>query len=139
MKTLKTLIRLHKKQIDDLVKEIGLLEEQRRRFVQSLEDLKKQVVIEIKHYAGSEYVFMLDNYLKSAEKNRKRLIIEIAQAEKNIESLRDILREQFGELKKFEIAMQKRQYQEKIKLLKEESKLMDEFGITKFNVDKNNQ
>lgn len=136
MKSLKTLIKLHKKTLDDLLHNINKLEQQRSNFIESLTNMRFQTEQELKQYSGSEYAFMLDKYLQTMQNNEKNLTVQLHQVEQQISSLRDDLHTQFTELKKFEIAYENRQKQERLAAEKLAVKSLDEFNNTRFILDK---
>jgi hypothetical protein len=137
MKSLRTLIKLHKQKLDDLVKQINNLEDLKRVHEASLKKLKSEILVELKKFMGTEYAFMLDNYMKSAEDREIKLKAEIKALDKEIAVLREELSEQFAELKKFEIALQNRINAEKEIERKAEVKSLDEFNSIKYAKDKN--
>ena len=136
MKSLKTLIKLHKKKLDDLVKEINNLEEKKSAHEAKLKKLQAEILVELKKYLGTEYAFMLDNYIKSAEDREHKLKEQIKGFEEQIAVLRTELAEQFAELKKFEIALQNRINAEKEVERQAEVKDLDEFNSIKYNKNK---
>ena len=136
MKSLKTLIKLHKKKLDDLVKQINNLEEKKNIYETRLKKLQAEILIELKKYTGTEYAFMLDNYMKSAEGREQKFKEQIKEFEQQISVLRAELAEQFAELKKFEIALQNRINIEKEKERQAEVKNLDEFNSIKYAKDK---
>ena len=136
MKSLKTLIKLHKQKLNDLLKQINNLEEKKNIHEASLKKLKIEILAELKKYMGTEYAFMLDNYMKSAEDRERKLKSEIKAFEEQIAILREELALEFAELKKFEIALQNRVSAEKEIERKAEVKSLDEFNTIKYVKDK---
>jgi flagellar export protein FliJ len=136
MKSLKILIKLHKKKLDDLTKQINNLENRKDKLNISLKKLQEQILSELKKFMGTEYVFMLDNYMKSSEDKEQKLKTQIKQLEEQILGLRDQLAEQFAELKKFEIALENRLKAEQEVIRKSEVKALDEFNTIKHNLSK---
>jgi flagellar biosynthesis chaperone FliJ len=132
MKSLQTLIKLHKKKLDDLVTEINNLEKNKQNFINTLEHLKIEQRLEQEKYSGSEYAFMLDSYLKQSEIDKKRLSDQIKRLELDLQLLQPKLEKQFAELKKFELALEKRVKKEQEKLKVVETKMLDEFNTNKF-------
>ena len=137
MKSLKTLIKLHKQKLDDLVKQINNLEAKKSICEASLKKLKAEILIELKKYMGTEYAFMLDNYMKSAEDREQKLESEIKALDEEIAVLREELALAFNELKKFEIALQNRINTEKELERKADVKELDEFNSIKYAKDNN--
>ena len=136
MKSLTTLIKLHKKKLDDLHREIVALEDKKVECQSTLSNLKDQMLQEQENYKGSEYIFALDNYIKDCRKKEKLLELDIKNLTEQISKARDKLREQFSELKKYEIALQNRINLQKEKDRAVENKLLDEFNTINFNINK---
>lgn len=132
MKPLRTLIKLHKQQLDDLLVEITALEKRKENLTRTLEELEARAKAEMQKYAGSEYAFMLDSYLRQVDINKKHFTAQIEGLDKQILALREALADQFAELKKFEIALQNRIVKEQEQQKRTEAKLLDEFNSGKF-------
>ena len=135
MKTLKTLIRLHKKQLDDLLKKINNLEEQKDNFTKTLRYLEEQAAKELEEYCGGQYAFMLEKYLENMEDKKKQLMEHIYNTDRQIQSLRIELYDRFAELKKFEIALENHLKREWELLKTAEIKSLDEFNTNQFNLN----
>lgn len=132
MKTLKTLIKLHKKKLDDLLVQITDLEGQKKRLEKILEQMLLDAEHELQSHAATEYAFMLDQYLNYIRKQQKLCTKQITDLEKHIASLRGDLFDQFGELKKLEITLQKKQQAIKLAAEKAENKALDEMTILRY-------
>lgn len=135
MKALTTLIKLNKNQLDKILRQIEHAESEKARL-----ELKKKVVeeeaeAEVQKYSTSQYAYMLERYLENSRKLLKRLDVQILQTSLLIDKLRSVLRDQYSELKKFEIALENKKKLEAIKLKKTESKFTDEFNVNKFIFD----
>jgi len=137
MKTLRTLIKLHKKQIDDLITEINDFDQQKDTLEQNLQNLLEQVNKEIAEFAAGDYAFMLDKFLTSSKHNEKKIKDKISKLIEHLESLREELYAQFSELKKYEIALQNRLLEEQEALKKYEMKILDEYNTNKFTSNMN--
>lgn len=136
MKSLTTLIKLHKKKLDDLHKEIVALENSKIGCESALSVLKDQMLDEQENFKGSEYIFALDSYMKNCRIKEKSLELDIENLTEQILKARDRLREQFSELKKYEIALQNRINLQKEQDRAVENKLLDEFNTINFNINK---
>ena len=134
MKTLKILIRLHKKQLDDLLKKINNLEEQKNNLTKTLAFLEEQAKKELEEYYASQYAFMLEKYLQNFENKKKLLTEHINKTDKLIQTLRSELQDKFAELKKFEIALQNHLNKEQNLIKAAEIKSLDEFNTSQFNL-----
>lgn len=128
MKTLKTLIKLNKNTLEKILIDINKSENEKSLLNDHSNKLKEEVAKEESNYHGSDYSFMLEKYLDTCRKKQARIKAQIIRLEKYIEKRRIELHDQYAELKKYEIALQNKQRQEYIKMQKEETKNLDEFG-----------
>lgn len=132
MKSLKTLIKLNKKELDKLLNDKRIVEERLDNFVKRLEGLEQEAEEETKKFHNSAYAYMLDPYLQSFRKQRDELTGYIKTCEKQIHELMNRIAEQFSEIKKYEIALKNREIQLQEKEKKKEMEKLDEFTINKF-------
>ena len=131
LKSVDTLIELHKNRLNELKRQINELEEQRLNLTNKLKQLLSDSLAESEKYIGSEYVFMLDNYLKNVESNKKKFTEQIEHLELSIAKLRINISDNFTELKKFEIIKQNRLNRKNEQMKKDETKFFDEINIIK--------
>jgi len=107
MKALKTLIKVHKRNLDVLQRKIASLENQRaqlERLIERLqEELKQEIVL-----AGKtpEMGAFFGDFAKRIKTRQEQVYEEIASLEEKIAVVRDEIREAFSEIKKFEIALE---------------------------------
>ena len=131
-KTLKTLIKLHKNKLDKILKDIESKESEKLRLEEKKILIEEELNQEIEKYSTTEFSFMLEKYVETSRKLIKRIEAQINQLETIITKLRIDLREQYSELKKYEIAFSNKQLLELEALKKYEAKQLDEFSINKF-------
>ncbi len=129
MKNLKTLVRLHKNNLDGILKQISALRRHQLSIEDQLANLLKEVAIESEKYASTEYGFVLDQYMVGARAKKELYQTNILRLDLEIQQAQIALREEYGELKKFEIALRNRVEEARDKLESEESKELDEIGI----------
>lgn len=139
MKGLKTLIKLHKNNLDKTLKQVKYHETEKRRIETKKKHLEEEAKQEIEKYSSSQYAYMLNQYLQNIRNITKRLDAQILQTNSAIEKLQLMIREEYSELKKFEIALENRQKEEALKQRKIEEKLVDEYNINKFSLDTKKQ
>ena len=132
MKTLNTLIKLNKNKLDVILKKLDYIESEKLRLEQKQQSLEDEAESEVKKYSGTPYAYMLDRYMQSFRNIIKRIEVQIHQHSLEIEFLRRSLREQYAELKKFEIALERQKQVELEKQRKLEAKTLDEFSTNKF-------
>lgn len=129
MKSLKTLIRLHKQQLDALRQELGQWQDRRQRFVQASETLAGQLRHELQ--VASDYPEMTNffgQFSKHIEEQQENIKQQIMRVDRQIGILQEQILQAFGEVKKYEIALEvqreeKRQREERL-----EQAMLDEIG-----------
>lgn len=136
MKSLNTLIKFNKIKLDQILVEIKKAEEEKSLLIIQAKNLAEEVSREIENYRGSEYSFILENYLEHTNKIESKIKLQIGKLNFNIENHRKALNQQYTELKKYEIARQNKQKQEDLKIQKIETKFLDEFGANKIFYNK---
>ncbi len=135
MKALKTLIKLNKKQLDKTLRDIDRAESEKARLELRKKATEEEAETEAQKYSASQYAYMLDVYLQNSRKILQRIDAQILQTSLSIDKFRSILRDQYAELKKFEIALENKKKLEALKQKKIEGKFVDEFNTNKFIFD----
>ncbi len=131
-KALKTLIKLNKNKLDKILKDIEFQETEKNRVISKKLHIENEVRLEIDKYSNTEYSFMLQKYIENSDRIIKSLNAQIQRLNEIIQKLRLSLRDQYSELKKFEIALEKKLQLEFEKEKKLETKKLDEFGINQY-------
>lgn len=131
-KTLKTLIKLHKNKLDKILKNIESNESEKSRLDERKAIVEQEMNQEIDKYSTSEFSFMLEKYVETTRKMLKRIDAQINQLEIAIIKLRIDLKDQYSELKKYEIAFDNKMALELESLKNHEAKKLDEFSINNF-------
>jgi hypothetical protein len=126
MKVLKTLLKLRKKELDDLLIQIANLEAQEENLKLELRLMLEAAAQETVQYNSTEYAFMLEQYLSHVRKQEKLYKKQIADLVIKIDNMRDCLFDQFTELKKLEITLARRQKAARLLLEQKENKDLDE-------------
>lgn len=135
MKALKTLIKLNKNQLDRTLRQIDHAEQEKARLELKKKTTEEEAEAEVQKYSKSQYAYMLDRYLENSRKILQRIDAQILQTSLSIDKLRSVLRDQYAELKKFEITLENKKKLEAAKLKKIEDKFIDEFNTNKFIFD----
>jgi len=132
MKSLNSLIRLHKRQIDVIASKISKAEDAKAALENKVTQIAEEVEREMQSCRdNSTYSYMLDKYLQNANKKKGDLESQIRLAESNIANLREQLFDQFAEMKKFELAKKHKELEILKKQMALEVKQLDEFNVTK--------
>jgi hypothetical protein len=132
MKGLKTLIKLQKKELDERSRKKAEYEAQIMRLQASVsklqEDLENERTLIEKM---PEMAFMFMNYEESNKKHQQQLQQVIANTQKVLRVLEDEIQINFGELKKFEIALEQKIKKLALKEKLLENKMLDDVAINK--------
>lgn len=132
MKSLKTLVKLNKSELDRLLNYKKDIEENIEYTEATKSKLVEEAKVEIQKYHNTEFAFMLENYLQEHRTKLEKLDDYIMQFKKMLAETEEKIANQFTELKKFEIALdnRKKALDEKEKIA--EMKFIDEFNTNKF-------
>ncbi len=107
MKGLNTLIKLHKRTLDELRRKMAALENQKIQLLQASARLDEELASEIKTASKTPELGQFFGGFSNRIKNRQLDIArEVAKLDKQIETLNNEIRDAFSELKKFEIALE---------------------------------
>ncbi len=133
MKGLQTLIKLQKRDIDALKKRQAVLLNRKellfKRDQMLIDELEYEIktsqeLIELKGFFG--------DFSEHVKKKRQVVANEIARVDKVLEEVTDEIAIAFGELKKYEIALEMHVAREKHKRDKLEMEMMDEIAARKY-------
>jgi hypothetical protein len=132
MKPLKTLIKLHKSNLDEKRKQKANLENQKGQLSDLVLKLKTDLINEQKFC--TENIDLIESYNNYADYNRNRqaaIITEIEKLDKSIDILTEEIFNEFTELKKYEIALQNQMKKLAKQEAAREEKLIQEIIISK--------
>lgn len=133
MKSILTLIKYHKQQLDALRRELAGLETQKSRLLLAIDGLRQELARELE-IAGknSEMSQFFGGFSQRIQEREELIRAEIAKLDAQMTELRERIREKFGELKTFEIARDQFIEREKKKLATREALALDEVAIQQF-------
>ncbi len=107
MKGLATLIKLHKRTLDDLRRKMVQLENQKTELQQASVNLQKELEQEMQMAKKQvEMSGFFGGFAKRIQKRQDEIAQEIRSLDKQMTKLNDEIAEAYGELKKFEIALE---------------------------------
>ena len=133
MKSLKTLIKLNKQQLDALRRSLVALEGQKANLDASIERLKAEVQAETRlAQSNVELARYFGAFTKAAQQKEADIRTEMAKLDKQMDTLREEIRGKFSELKTFEIALERQKEREKEKQAKQEAEQLDEIAMQQF-------
>ncbi len=134
MKTLNTLIRLHKRTLDELRRRMGALETEKGQLQQAIAALQKELDTEVA-LAGKqlEMANFFGEFAKRIKNRQETLRQETRALDAKIAELNKEIFEAFTELKKYEIAKDnaKRRADEESK--RKETIMLDEIAAQQFH------
>lgn len=127
MKGLATLIKLHRRTLDDLRRKMGSLESQKTQLQQASANLQKELELEM-HQAKkqAELSGFFGGFAKRIQKRQGEIADEIRSLDKQMAKLNEEIIEAFAELKKFEIAQENAKRRAEEEERRKEVILMDE-------------
>jgi flagellar FliJ protein len=133
MKSIHTLIRLEKREIDALKREQLQLEQKREDCITALTHLADMLRSELE--AASRMPDMqqfFGDFAASNKKKQQQIDGLLMRTEQELEILNQKIRERFSELKKYEIALSNHKKREAEKNRKRETQMMDDIAIRNY-------
>jgi len=133
MKSLKTLIRIQKRELDALRREMVVLEERREGYAARVAALNDQLQHEIKTASElAELRGFFGDFSKVIKQKQKELAARILLVEQEMRQVSDKIMLKFADLKKYEISLERYLAREAKKQADKEQKELDEVGIRAF-------
>lgn len=130
MKKLGTLIRLQKRDLDELRQKMSKLEGKRDHYIRQIEELSDALRREYEMAeAMPDMRGFFGDFSGSIKKRQKILAAHVVQVETQIQQHLAQIQERFSELKKYEIAKERAEAVEKLAARRKEQQAMDEVGI----------
>lgn len=133
MKGINTLIKLHKRQLDLLRRQLVDLERQKERLIEASRLVEQELEAEIE--LASKYPEMgnfFGNFAERIKLRQQKIHFEIELLDGTMNEVREQITVGFSELKKFEIAKEQMLRRKKEADDRTEQMLMDELGIGQF-------
>lgn len=134
MKELKTLIRLRKRELDALRRQVVQLENKRDQQVKIIENLNDELLHELETADDlAEMRGFFGDFSEAIRNKQKKVAVLVVQYEQQIQERQIEVANHFAELKKYEIAYDRYLIAEAKKKAKKEQDELDEIGIRKFH------
>ncbi len=134
MKSLKTLIRLQRFELDAKRRKLADLEDLLADMKQRVRRLEEDMVDEGARAADQGTVALVYGpYIAAALERKRNLLNSQAELEGRIAEARDEVAEAYQDVKKYELAEAARVAREKAELAKKEREMLDEVGSVGFN------
>lgn len=133
MSSLKTIIRLHKWQLDEKRRALADLQNLHDRLCAELDRLRQEILHEQQTARNDPAVaFGYAAFARGARERDHRLQQSIAQVERQIAAATEAMSEAFQELKRFELAEEERLKREREKIRRKEDAMLDETALVGF-------
>lgn len=130
MKSLHTLIRLQRQKVDELKRKTVALENQKHVLTAKMDALAGELRRELElASATAEMGGFFGDFAERIRGRRAELEQEVRKLDKQIDDLSTQLRTVFGELKKYEIVLERRRAEAHAKEAKEENSQLDEIAL----------
>lgn len=137
MKGLTTLIKLRKRDIDELKKRMAVLEDKRDSYLQQSQklqdDLQNELDLSIELAGLGNFFGDFSNHIK---KKRQKIALDVVELTGRINKLTDEIADLFGEMKKYEIAEERAALRRKKAKDKKQQQQLDEVASRKAYMDK---
>lgn len=129
MKTLKTLIKLHRRQLDELRRQMTDLEKQKAQLQQASAKLQDELRDEIdKAGVQPEMGQFFGGFAKRIQQRQDEIGSEISELDVQINALNDEIAEAYTDVKKYEIAEENAIKREKEAESRRETNMLDELA-----------
>lgn len=138
MKSLKTLIKLHSHTLDELHRDMVALENEKAQLEAAMRRLEGQLAKEAElAKTSTDLNRYFGDFAVRIKKRQEQLLVEIQKTEKKIAVLHGEITVEYGELKKYEIALQNAQKREAEEQNRKEIIAMDEVASRQHQRSKN--
>ncbi len=133
MKSLHTLIRLEKSEIDALKREQAKLQQKREDCITALTHLANELRDELKRAETMpDMAKFFGDFAASNKKKQTQIDGLLLRTEREIEDFAQKIRIRFNELKKYEVALDNHKKREADKAKKRETQMMDDIAIRNY-------
>ncbi len=137
MKGLTTLIKLRKRDIDELKKRMAVLEDKRDSYLQQSQKLQDDLQNELDLSAElADMGNFFGDFSNHIKKKRQKIAKDVVELTARINKLTDEIADLFGEMKKYEIAEQRAALRRKKAKDKKQQQQLDEVASRKAHMDK---
>lgn len=133
VKGLNTLIKLQRRELDDLRRKLSVLERQREALVmlssQLIEELEREIELAI---ATADMGSFFGNYAERIQQRQEQIRQEVLKINKEMAKISAEIAIKFGDLKKYEIARDQRIAAAKAEENRKETMMLDEIAMQQF-------
>jgi hypothetical protein len=133
VKTMNTLIKLHKRRIDVMRREMIAIEEQRKQLLQVAEKLVQEHAREMKLATEEpKMAGFFGAYSKRVKERQEAIRLEVKRLDAAIEEKAEAIRTEFSEQKKYEIAREHAKQREALEARVNLQRRYDEIGTQQY-------
>jgi hypothetical protein len=133
MKPLTTLIKLHKRRVDIIRREMVVIEEERKQLLAVAEKLREEHAREMElSTADAKMAGFFGAYSKRNRERQEKIALEVKRLDAAIEQKAEAIREEFSEQKKYEIAREHAQKRLAAVARARQQQRFDEIGTQQF-------
>jgi flagellar protein FliJ len=130
MKSMKTLIRVKQRQLDELKRAISTLEAKREEIYQTISELSERLQKELKAAENlPDLAHFFGDFSRHIRSRQDQLYVMARRTEIEIEKMTLVIRELFNEMKKYEVAHANWEKKNQEMVRKREEKQLDETAI----------
>ncbi len=130
MKSIKTILRVKQREIDALKRTQATMEQHRELMHEALAKLADALVAEFKAAEGlPDMAQFYGGFAAHIKKRQEQIHVQLRKLENELNKVTEQIRERFGEMKKFELALKAHEKREADKLRTREQQEMDEIAI----------
>lgn len=131
MKTLKTLVKIHKQKLDGFRRSLVSLESQKAQLQALHRNLEHELASELKLADQSaELSGLFGNYIKRVRERQERVLREIAEIDVKIDATRGAIRIEYGEQLKYEQMLERKMLEQKKAREHKEALMLDDIAAT---------
>jgi flagellar protein FliJ len=133
MKTLNTLIKLHRRKLDELRRRMGSLENQKTQLLQASASLQNELREEIeKASLQPEMGQFFGGFAKRIQQRQEDIAKEVGSLDEQIRALGEEIAEAYTDVKKYEIAEENAKLREKETQARKETNMLDELAAQQY-------
>jgi flagellar FliJ protein len=130
MKSIKTLIKLSKQQLDEKRRELAELEKQKEQLLEYSRLMADELRIEQEFAASTPEMSMtFDSYQKKIAEKQANITYAVGEIDKQTAVIADEISLLFSDMKKYEIVLQQKTLEEENERKAKETKMLDEIAL----------
>lgn len=133
MKSLETLIKVHQQELDEKRQEITSLEEEKVQLKRWAAEMEKELQTEREFVAQNPHLAITyDRYRKTITQRQKNMRETLVDIDARLFMLREQLAQLFGEVKKYELILDRKRLEATKERQARETKTLDEIAMNQF-------